>query len=403
MTGSYTDVPYTTVPFDGQARPPGSAGPFVGIVGQAGPVTSIPRDVMSVTLLQDLVSRIDSEMLALTNLPVQPDTASMITAKHNQLALLRDDLVRYIGDVQKSLININDIPVTVSAVQNFLQSIGPSRSITNMYPDLFNVGKAVAAPAPAPAATATSSLFGDLNLEEAQDLFKNVQDVKWRFEVSYDPALSQKTDLLDRLESLEKRIMVYAQTGKPMPDAVKQVLTRELELITSIVRNTKLVPDAPAYAERQKSQQTRMQPAASYRSDGRTYEVPYQQQQGTYSLFDGVPHDSPDVRIRPGFVMTSEQIRHRGSAAAFNQQAVGGPDYKKRAEEVCRQIRGAGIGAPADFGCIENAAEVSANYSWKGNYAMVCNRLGDTWGSWYPEMFGCPKYNPDDQYNGNLL
>ena len=241
-------------------------------------------------------------------------------------------------------------------------------------------------------------------MEQAQDLFKHIQDVKWRFEVSYDPALSQKTNLLDRLESLEKRIMEYAQSGKPMPDAVKQVLTRELELITSIVKNSKLVPDAPAVQGRQTSQHTRMQSAASYRSDGRTYAVPEQYaQHGTYGIFDGVPHDSPDVRIRPGFVMTSEQIRHRGSAAAFNNQAVGGPDYKKRAEELCRQIRGANIGAPADFGCIENAGEVSANYSWKGNYAMVCNRLGDTWGAWYPEMFGCPKYNPDDQYNGNLL
>jgi hypothetical protein len=101
--------------------------------------------------------------------------------------------------------------------------------------------------------------------------------------------------------------------------------------------------------------------------------------------------------------MTDEQIRRRGSAAAFNGQAVGGPDYQQRSTELCRQIRQAGIGEPADFGCIENPAEVSANYSWKGNYEMVCNRISDTWGRGYPAQFGCPTVTADDRYNGNLL
>jgi hypothetical protein len=217
--------------------------------------------------------------------------------------------------------------------------------------------------------------------------------------------LSQKTDLINRLESLEKRIMVYAKEGVAMPDSVKQVLTQELNILTSLINNTKQQESDVKYLPRQGTQYTRNTSATTYRqSDGRTYSNPQMtSHSGSYSLFDGVPQDSPDVRIRPGFVLTDEQIRRRGSAAAFNTQAVGGADYKKRSEDLCRQIRNANIGTATDFGCIENSGEVSANYSWKGNYTMVCNRLGDTWGSWYPEMFGCPKQDPDDRYNGNLL
>ena len=362
--------------------------------------TSDLTDQMTLTSLQELVRRIDQETMLLNNLP--DATNPNIIAKRNQLALLRTDLNSYIAKLQTTPPQIlgRDIPISFESMQAFLQSLG-SPSATTVYPGLFNTAPASA---PVSAPVSASAAFPDFGLspESVQDIFKGIQDIKWRFELSYDPALSQKTDLLDRLESLEKRIMAYSQSGTPMPDSVKQVLTRELDLITSIIKNSKQV-DIPSYKDRQQSQQTRMQPAASYKSDGRTYSIPERYTHGSYGIFDGVPRDSPDVRVRPGFVMTDEQIRHRGSAAAFNTQIVGGADYKKRAEELCGQIRGANIGAPVDFGCIENPGEVSANYSWKGNYTMVCNRLGDTWGSWYPEMFGCPKYNPDDQYNGKLL
>ena len=85
------------------------------------------------------------------------------------------------------------------------------------------------------------------------------------------------------------------------------------------------------------------------------------------------------------------KIQHRGSAASFDDSVVGGLDYKTRALEMCRQIQAANLGDPANFGCIKNPNDVSASYSWKGNYETVCSRLGDTWGSWYPQMFGCPK------------
>jgi hypothetical protein len=70
---------------------------------------------------------------------------------------------------------------------------------------------------------------------------------------------------------------------------------------------------------------------------------------------------------------------------------VGGLDYKARVKALCKQMKDANIGSPVDLGCIENQDSVSKDYSWRGNYTMVCARLGNTWGAWYPEMFGCPK------------
>jgi hypothetical protein len=375
----------------------GSAAPAQAQAPAPGPAPGpAPVSEGFLTLLINLVSRIDDERMKLYNLNSEDPT---VLAKINQLALLRDELMDYVDNLRRGLITVQEIPLSVENANAFLQHLNTHQPGQGQYPALFRTANTNASAAPAPA-TSLGSLggFDFKSLEGTQDMFKYLQDIKWRFELNYDPSLSQKTDLLNRLESLEKRIMDYAKEGVVMPDAVKQVLSRELDLLTKIIQNTKQT-ESVEYQPRQNSQHTRMTPSPSYRSDERTYSNPSR----SYNLFDGVPRDSPDIRIRPGFVLTDEQIRRRGSAAAFNTQVVGGPDYKKRSEDLCRQIRGANIGTPADFGCIENPAEVSANYSWKGNYSMVCNRLGDTWGSWYPAMFGCPATTPGDRYNGNLL
>jgi hypothetical protein len=114
--------------------------------------------------------------------------------------------------------------------------------------------------------------------------------------------------------------------------------------------------------------------------------------------------ENSDAEIRPGFVMSDDQIRYRGSTSAFDDSLVGGPDYKQRSLDLCRQIQSANIVSdPKVLGCINQPDSVGPSYSWKGNYEMVCNRLGDTWGSWYPEMFGCPKYDPTAKFKGTML
>jgi hypothetical protein len=107
---------------------------------------------------------------------------------------------------------------------------------------------------------------------------------------------------------------------------------------------------------------------------------------------------STDIYVRPGVLMNDAMISHRGSAASFDGSVVGGPDWQKRSLELCKQVQSANLGEPASFGCIRNPTEVGSDYSWKGNYKMVCNRIGDTWGGWYPAMLGCPAYDPTAKF-----
>jgi hypothetical protein len=91
-------------------------------------------------------------------------------------------------------------------------------------------------------------------------------------------------------------------------------------------------------------------------------------------------------------------IKHRGSYASFDTDKVGGLDYKSRVQDICQQIQASGLGNAENFGCIKDPKTVSASYSWKGNYQMVCSRLADTWGAWYPQMYGCPDVDPTKKF-----
>ena len=70
--------------------------------------------------------------------------------------------------------------------------------------------------------------------------------------------------------------------------------------------------------------------------------------------------------------------------------------------ELCRQIKSAQLGDTKSFGCIENPDTVGPDYSWQGNFKMICNRLGDSWGRSYPEQFGCPSYDPTAKFSSNF-
>ncbi len=77
-----------------------------------------------------------------------------------------------------------------------------------------------------------------------------------------------------------------------------------------------------------------------------------------------------------------------GTRIILQEPAVGGFDWKGRAESICEQIKSRGMD-PAAFGCVK-PADVSADYSWRGNVAMVCSRLEGTTDPGLPVSAGCP-------------
>ena len=108
-------------------------------------------------------------------------------------------------------------------------------------------------------------------------------------------------------------------------------------------------------------------------------------------------------QVRPGSLsmQTDDNIIKRGSGtyALYNYADVTGPDYKVKLTNLCSQITSSGLGTGEDLGCLKDLSMVGNDYGWKGAYSMVCNRLQNTWGSAYPQMFGCPVNDPTDRYS----
>jgi hypothetical protein len=337
---------------------------------------SSTKDPLSMNQLNTLIDKIDFEILALKRIPETPTLLATIS----RLAVLRQDLteIRIKITATPPEMTLANVGISSQDADNFLASLGRA-SASSTYPSLLQSKGFTSSPS-----GTNASLLGNLsNMLENQDLqkvFEGIQFIKWKFEVDYDPKLHEKFFLLDRLENLEKRILSYSSAGTPVPSEVRELAKKELEFINLQIKSSTTAPTA--------------KPVESYAGIGENTRIP-----------TAISNKDPrvyDVYVRPGSLMNDEQIKNRANVSYFSDQ-VGQPDYKKRVEFLCNQIQSAGLGNPTNFGCISDPKSVSAEYSWRGNWNMVCSRVGDTWGAWYPEMFGCPKPNPDDRYDGTLL
>lgn len=68
---------------------------------------------------------------------------------------------------------------------------------------------------------------------------------------------------------------------------------------------------------------------------------------------------------------------------------IGKFDWKERADQITENIRRARLN-PADYGCLQPGAQISADYSWRGHAKMVCTRLATNADPGVPEQMGCP-------------
>jgi hypothetical protein len=373
--------------------------------------------VITLQELRNLKFRAGEEVNRLSNLR---STSPTLKQRIDQLTKLSADLGDMITGVERDQIKLDSIPIQPDSASAFLKSLG-NESIA--LPSL--VCPPGATP-PSVAASPNISVFNQfpppvenngsapINPQAMQGLLEMAQYLKWNMQVKveYDPVVAQRERVFKRIEVMEKRLLDYAISEKPLPKEVYTVLLQELQTLQALMnpkeggsksKSLKGSPLARFPSESARDAMADMGLAASRSPEYPTAKRLNRAQGGGFGTSKTTfPNGeiSPDVYIRPGFVMNDDSIARRGSASAFDPAAVGGLDYKARAQEICRQIKSGQLGEPRDFGCIENANEVSGSYSWKGNYEMVCNRLGDSWGSWYPEMFGCPKYNPAAKFSG---
>jgi hypothetical protein len=344
--------------------------------------------------LHDLQSRIREEIVRLSNLR---SNSATLTNRISLLEKLDSDLGDIITGVERGKMNLEDVPIHPDAAKAFLAQLSNTDSAlpTLMAP----VGKMDTKNTAPPVDMVSSN-------PALQALLQNAQYLKWNVQLNleFNPETAQKGRLIDRLEEMEKRLTNLAISETPVPKELYDLYSREMKTIQAIMNGPKRGDISPPI-DLPSTKSTRMDvpfSTADYPSSSQLTSA----QGGDMSPSRGdFPNGgiSPDVCKRPGFLMNDDTIARRASASAFDPSTVGGPDFKKRALDLCSQVQAAQLGDPANFGCIKNPDAVGADYSWKGNFTMVCNRIGDTWGAWYPEMFGCPKYDPTAKFKGDMM
>jgi hypothetical protein len=352
-----------------------------------------PPGQITLTDLKSLRTRIQAEVLRLSNLR---STAATITARIAQLEKLGADLGDMISSVERGTSKIEDIPITPDSAAAFLRDLSTTNA--GPIPPLLAPGGATPAMLKVAAPAAQAPLVPQ-SAQAMEKLLAAARDLRWSMEVrlEYDPTLARREQMLARVEKIVADLTRASIAGNPLPPSQYDKYLQEMRAIKTLVG----------------AQQVRAQPSTTERrivgAEGRAPSVPEAPNAAALDAAQGAgfgpqpetfPHGeiSTDVMIRPGFAMNDEQIMNRASASAFNPAAVGGADYKQRAADLCRQIKSAQLGDAASFGCVANPDEVGPSYSWKGNYTMVCNRLGDSWGRDYPSQFGCPPYDPTARF-----
>ena len=389
-------------------------------------VVATPPGSLTLQDLQKAAQRIHQEI---NHLSLLRSSDATLKARITQLQKLQSDVEDLISKVQRGTLKTKDIPITHDALTAFLKALGTSQALPPLITpqplakkDIPMATKGTASP---PAGT-----------QAVQNLLQNAQYLKWNLQVNleFNPDVAQRGEMMKRLQATEDRLMALAVSETPIPkevyvqymDELKTLQTMlspgdarrapPIDLPSSHATRTDMgftSPDYPSSAQLYAAEHPASHPHGHPHGHSKSHSRSHPRGSDPSAQYDGEDDDrsvhfpgadpSSDTQIRPGFNMDDATIARRASSSAYDPAAIGGADYKKRAQELCKQVQGAQLGEPSDFGCIANPNEVSSTYSWKGSYQMVCNRIGDTWGGWYPEMFGCPKYDPTAKFKGTML
>jgi len=354
-------------------------------------VTTVASEPHIITLvsLRSLRDRIQAEI---RNLDQLRSSSPTIRQRRTQLDKLATDLNNFISSVERKTKKIEDIPIFQEDADAFL------KVMNNLSKPLPNVIHPIAVPSSSKPAPSPSKPVTEM--DKLQPLLEMAKFLKWNLNIgiAYDPEIKQRELFMERINAMETRLTNMMISETPVPPNMFKMYMKELNVLQTMLEAKNRRSNGSNYDERDNNTMDHSSTAESPTDES----LDCAQGKGFGTIRSQLPNgeETADVYVRPGVVMTEDDIQNRGSKAAFDPSMVGGVDYKKRALDLCRQVKSADLGVPSSFGCIDDPSVVSQTYSWKGNYEMVCRRLGDTWGAWYPEMFGCPKYNPTSKYAG---
>ena len=353
---------------------------------------TIKGPYLSTDDLQELLNRINSVSKALTDLR---STDPTIKARIEQLSSVGADVKEIRGKVIRNEMKPSDIPIEPESARKFLAGLSSSSEIPSL------ITPAGGDPSTAATPDDVGSMTGNPIVQQLLDQTKNL---RWNMQVTvgYDPVVVQREKLMERLNTVETRLQeLSVQAESEDKKREYTTLYNELKALTALIGSSfgSSSGAPPAYVCPQSASSTRLPDLSTNPSAPTQTNLACAQSNEFSDPYASVGTSSDNRMVG----MTDEQIKHRASSGFASYDGVGDADYKTRTTDLCRSIRDSGLGDPKDFGCIADPNTVSATYSWSGAHTMICNRLGDTWGAFYPEQFGCGKYDPTARFNSEIL
>jgi hypothetical protein len=318
---------------------------------------------------------------------------SSMKKRSSNLNMIINELQDIVGKLYRSEMTLETLPFSKEELERFLAEVGNQNSDIKPLIALKSSSKRRSRSS---SRKARKEKEGDgkfpgmpnfNNSKMLKELSKAAKDLSWDIRVGYDPKVTLQRQTMERVKKISKEIDSGDLTRSELKSKMLelQVLRQQCE-----TDNRRSIASSTGVVVANNAEPENFEVISDEGYTGPPMDQYYNKEQKTVQ----VPKNasvSNDWRVRPGYEPTDDIIAQRAKAASFDPAVVGGPDYFKQVQFLCTQIRDAGLGEPSEFGCINPTTIVSPEYSWRGNYKMVCNRLGNIWGGWYPEMFGCPK------------
>ena len=330
--------------------------------------------------VQDLIKRVKNFLDSLNALNTKDP---VILTRIQTLQSLHNDLKDMKTKIGNGSLDPTQIPIKVGDARAFLAT---SLQVDQQLPNL------ISGPPPAPEKPAAPAQTPELN-----QLMKMAQFLKGTISISFDSDAYSREQMAARVDNILDLLQNKKITSKDARNILAALSAIQGKLGPSGFSNINPFQATKANI----SDPSKNSFKTSYANTGYMPDS---------SQLDAASHGSyegqaggDNSQIRPGSLsmQTDDNIIKRGSGtyALYNYADVTGPDYKIKLSNLCSQITSSGLGTGEDLGCLKDLSMVGNDYGWKGAYSMVCNRLQNTWGSAYPQMFGCPMNDPTDRYS----
>jgi hypothetical protein len=313
-------------------------------------------DMLDPSDLQSLISSIKtiSEQLKSLN-----TTEPVIVARIQNIDRLLLDLNEIKQSLQQGKTTPDQIPIRVGDARNFLKQ---SNKLEQQLPNLISMPSIPDAGSRQEAVTPQTS---------PQNLLEMAKYLKGSISLHFDGDLYAREQMAKRVDKITNML----ETKKISSRDAENIL----QALTAIQGQL-----GPSNYEQMDVFKSKWSPTGGMPSESKPGYMPDSEQLKKAS-------DGGDDNIRPGTDSNGYLKRASSAYSAYAFNDLTAPDYKDKLVNLCANVTKAGLDM-GNIGCT-NIGNVGPDYGYKGAYLMICNRLEDTWGGAYPQMFGCPTKN----------